>query len=99
MIGHQQAEATMPDKLVVIVHKRSKDTAADFTAAELIFSRRHTFDSDEKPASFGHPLRDGMRQLLARRFWDEVISRHGRGGQGTARPTRDVCSAQRAALP
>ena len=67
MVGHQQAQAAMPDQFVVIVFHCGKNGIAGVGAAELVLTRRHAFDGDEKPTAFSHPLRDGVRQLFADR--------------------------------
>lgn len=64
MVGHEQAEAAMPEKFIMVVRHRRENTIANPGLAKLVFARRHAFDGDEKAAAFRHPLRDGVRQFF-----------------------------------
>ena len=64
MIGHKQAEATVPDQFFVVVYHRGNHALANADPAKLVFARRPAFGGDEKAAAFGHPWRSGVRQLF-----------------------------------
>jgi hypothetical protein len=65
MVGHQKAEATMPDEFFVIMDDGSQDMSRDIRLAELVLFRWLTFDGNKKPAAFGDPWWDCMWQAFA----------------------------------
>jgi hypothetical protein len=85
VIGHQQRETAMPNQFFMIMSDRGKDCVASAFMAELIFSSRHAIDGDEKPASFGDPLRGVVREFLA----------HGKYHAGMLTEAADETRAER----
>jgi len=64
MVGHEQAEAAVPEMIFVVVGHGGEHSIANARLAKLVFTWRHAFDGDEKSAAFRHPLRNGVRQLF-----------------------------------
>ena len=64
MVGHEQTNSAMPEKVFMVVRHRCEHAVANSGLAKLVFARRHAFDGDEKTAAFRHPLRDGVWQFF-----------------------------------
>jgi hypothetical protein len=55
----------MPDEFVVVVFHRGKHGVASVCSAQLVLSRRHAFDGDEKPTAVSNPLWNLVREFFA----------------------------------
>jgi len=87
MIRHEQAQAAMPDKLLVVVFHRWQHRVTGAATAQLIFPRRHAFNGDEKPTAVGNPLWNRVRKFFADR---------GKGWAGSPLPAICVSEWRRA---
>jgi hypothetical protein len=64
VIGHKQAQATMPDEPLVIESHSGKHAVAGVCATQLVFPRRYAVDGDKEPTALGHPLWNCVRQFF-----------------------------------
>jgi hypothetical protein len=70
MIRHKQAQPTMPEQSLMVKFHCCKHGIAGVVPTQLVFAPRHAVDRDKEPTAFGHPLRNGVRQLSAGRQSD-----------------------------
>ena len=64
MIRHEQAQAGVPGELLVIVLHCRQHGSGSVRAAQLVFTRRHAFDSDKKPTALSDPLWNRVRKFF-----------------------------------